>query len=184
LGVGLDFLSRKRPFGSTGTAEGDHMGQEFNLGGEACLPMLFGEMSVTPRIGLRYAYFHANGFGESGAGGQDLNLGTDNVRSLQPYVGVTIDRAFGDALKPVNAELRIRLCAVRASWSSASSIASSITRFADRLLRLLERRLREALDPDCQAVGRKTGCACAGAADDGVTFTHKLQRAAGFFQPQ
>lgn len=124
LGVGLDFLSQKRPFGSFGTAGGDHTGQEFNIGGQASLPMLFGDVSVTPRIGLRYAYFHANGFGESGAGGQDLNVGTDNVRSLQPYVGVTIDRAFGDALKPVNAELRIGYAHELLDANRAVSVAS------------------------------------------------------------
>jgi outer membrane autotransporter protein len=124
LGVGLDFLSQKRPFGSTGTAEGDHLGQEFNMGGEANLPMLFGAVTVTPRIGLRYAYFHANGFGESGAGGQDLNVGTDNVRSLQPYVGVTLDRAFGDALKPVNAELRLGYVHELLDANRAVSVAS------------------------------------------------------------
>ncbi|WP_158244351.1 autotransporter domain-containing protein [Trinickia dabaoshanensis] len=107
LGAGLDFLSQKRPFGVATTAEGDHMGQELSTGAQASLPMTFGSVTVTPRAGLRHAYFHANGFGESGAGGQDLNVGTDNVRSLQPYVGVTVDRAFGDALKPVNAELRL-----------------------------------------------------------------------------
>jgi len=107
LGAGLDFLSQKRPLGQAGTAEGDHMGQEFNVGGQASLPMTFGDVRITPRVGLRYAYFHANGFGESGAGGQDLDVGTDNVRSLQPYVAVTVDKAFGDALRPVNAELRI-----------------------------------------------------------------------------
>ncbi|MBB2932961.1 autotransporter-associated beta strand protein, partial [Paraburkholderia silvatlantica] len=107
LGAGLDFLSQKRPFGPLGTAEGDHMGQEFNVGGQASLPMTFGDVRITPRVGLRYAYFHANGFDESGAGGQDLVVGTDNVRSLQPYVAVTVDKAFGDALRPVNAELRI-----------------------------------------------------------------------------
>lgn len=37
---------------------------------------------------------------------QDLNVGTDNVRSLQPYVGVTLGKAFGDALEPVDVELR------------------------------------------------------------------------------
>lgn len=108
LGVGLDFLSQKRPFGdSTGTAEGNHMGQDVTTGAQASLPMRFGDVTVTPRVGLRYAYFHANGFGESGAGGEDLNVGTDNVHSLQPYAGVTLDKAFGDAVKPVNVELRL-----------------------------------------------------------------------------
>jgi fibronectin-binding autotransporter adhesin len=105
-GVGLDFLSQKRPFGSEGTAEGDHMGQEANVGGQASLPMTFGDVTLTPRLGLRYAYFHANGFGESGAGGQDLTVGTDNVHSLQPYVGVTLDKAFGDASRPTTVQLR------------------------------------------------------------------------------
>lgn len=107
LGAGLDFLSQKRPFDPVGTAEGDHMGQEFNVGGQASTVMTFGSVAVTPRIGLRYAYFHANGFGESGAGGQDLGVGTDNVHSLQPYADVTIDKSFGDALKPVDAQLRL-----------------------------------------------------------------------------
>lgn len=106
LGAGLDFLSQKRPFGNA-TAEGDHMGQEVTTGAQASMPMPLGTVTVTPRAGLRYAYFHANGFGESGAGGQDLNVGADNVHSLQPYVGLTVDKAFGDALRPVNAELRV-----------------------------------------------------------------------------
>jgi fibronectin-binding autotransporter adhesin len=107
FGAGLDFLSQKRPFGSEGTAEGDHMGQEFHLGGQASLPMALASLTITPRVGLRYAYFHANGFDESGAGGKDLDVGTDNAHSLQSYAEVTLDKAFGDALKPVNVELRL-----------------------------------------------------------------------------
>jgi len=106
FGVGLDFLSQKRPFGSIGTAQGDHVGQEFNLGTQVSMPMTFGSVTVTPRAGLRYAYFHANGFGEDGAGGQDLSVHTDNVHSLQPYVGINFDKAFGDAMWPIDAELR------------------------------------------------------------------------------
>ena len=107
IGAGLDFLSQKRPFGTQGTSEGEHMGQEFNLGTQASLPMTFGSVTVTPRVGLRYAYFHANNFGEGGAGGQSLHVGTDNVRSLQPYAQITLGRAFGDAIKPVHVELRV-----------------------------------------------------------------------------
>ncbi|WP_321786382.1 autotransporter domain-containing protein [Paraburkholderia sp. J94] len=125
LGFGLDFLSQKRPFGSIGTAEGDHMGEEFNVGGQASLPMTLGSFTVTPRVGLRYAYFHANDFSESGAGGQDLAVGSDNVRSLQPYVGVTVDRAFGDALRPVNAQLRIGYAHELLDANRAVSVAAS-----------------------------------------------------------
>jgi fibronectin-binding autotransporter adhesin len=107
LGYGLDFLSQKRPFGQSGTAEGDHIGQELTTGGQASLPLTLGSVVITPRIGLRYAYFHGNGFGESGAGGQDLDVGTDNVHSLQPYAEVTMDKAFGDAVRPVNVQVRV-----------------------------------------------------------------------------
>ncbi len=107
LGAGLDFLSQKRPFGGTSTATGDHLGQDVSAGAQASLPMHVGSVTITPRAGLRYAFFHANRFGESGAGGQDLNVGSDSVRSLQPYVGVSFDKAFGDALRPIEAELRV-----------------------------------------------------------------------------
>ncbi|WP_442793485.1 autotransporter outer membrane beta-barrel domain-containing protein [Paraburkholderia sp. HP33-1] len=123
-GAGLDFLTQKRPFGTTGTAEGDHMGQELNVGGQASLPMSFGSVTVTPRVGLRYAYFHANGFDESGAAGQDLNVGTDNVHSLQPYVGVTLDKVFGDAIRPVNAQLRLGYAHELLDANRALSVAS------------------------------------------------------------
>lgn len=39
---------------------------------------------------------------------------------------------------------------------------------------LPERRFQKPLDPDRQTVGRKTGIACAGTANDRVTLTHKL----------
>jgi autotransporter-associated beta strand protein len=107
FGAGLDFLSQKRPFSAQRTAEGDHLGQDVNFGTQASLPLALGGVTVTPRVGLRYAYFHANGFGESGADGQDLGVGTDNVHSLQPFVGVTLDKAFGDPVNPLNAQLRL-----------------------------------------------------------------------------
>ncbi|MFT0172218.1 autotransporter domain-containing protein [Paraburkholderia mimosarum] len=125
FGAALDFLSQKRPLGSQGTAEGDHMGQDINLGAQASLPLTLGDVTVTPRIGLRYAYFHANGFAEGGAGGQNLNVGTDNVHSLQPYVGVTLDKDFGDALKPLNVELRVGYAHELLDANRTISVASS-----------------------------------------------------------
>ncbi|VVE88974.1 autotransporter outer membrane beta-barrel domain-containing protein [Pandoraea bronchicola] len=106
VGYGLHFLSQKRPFATIGTAEGDHIGQEFTAATQASAPLAFGGVLITPRVGLRYAYFHANGFDESGAGGQNLRVGTDNTRSLQPFVGVTFDKAFGDAQRPMNVQFR------------------------------------------------------------------------------
>ncbi|WP_268893790.1 autotransporter domain-containing protein [Pandoraea fibrosis] len=106
VGYGLDFISQKRPFAGIGTAQGDHIGQEFTAAAQASAPLSIAGVVVTPRVGLRYAYFHANGFDESGAGGQDLRVGTDNTRSLQPFVGVTFDKAFGDAVRPMHAQFR------------------------------------------------------------------------------
>ncbi|HTJ95797.1 MAG TPA: autotransporter domain-containing protein, partial [Pararobbsia sp.] len=111
-GAGVDFLSQKRPFGTTGTAgastaEGDHIGQEVSTAAQAALPLAAGSVLITPRIGLRFSYLHVNGFSESGANGQDLTVGTDNVRSLQPYAQITFDKAFGNALRPVDIEWRI-----------------------------------------------------------------------------
>lgn len=106
-GIGLDRLAQKRPFGSLGTAQGDHTGQEFNLGTQASLPLSVGGFTVTPHAGLRYAYFHANGFGESGAGGQDLDVGTDTAQSLQPYVGLTLGKRLGSQDRPVDAQLSV-----------------------------------------------------------------------------
>ncbi len=107
VGYGLDFLSQKRPFGSAGTAEGDHLGHEFTAATQASLPVDAGGLRIAPHIGLRYAYVRGSGFGESGANGQNLHVGPDSARSLQPYVGVSLDKAFGDALRPVNVQLRL-----------------------------------------------------------------------------
>ncbi|MGT2508855.1 autotransporter outer membrane beta-barrel domain-containing protein [Cupriavidus basilensis] len=107
VGYGLDFLSQKRPFGSIGTAEGDHIGQEFTTAAQASLPLTVGGVVLTPNVGLRYAYFHGNTFSETGANGQNLFVGTDNARSLQPFGAITLDKAFGDTAKPVNVKLRL-----------------------------------------------------------------------------
>jgi outer membrane autotransporter protein len=122
-GAGLDFLSQKRPFGALGTAKGDHTGQELTAGAQASLPMAFDGVAVTPRAGARLAYFHANSFGESGAGGQNLNVGTDTVRSLQPYVGVTLDKTFGE-VHPVAAQLRLSYAREVLDANRAVSVAS------------------------------------------------------------
>ncbi|MFD1554473.1 autotransporter domain-containing protein [Paraburkholderia silviterrae] len=124
VGYGVDFLSQKRPFVGVGTAQGDHIGQEFTTGAQASLPLTLGSFVLTPRVGLRYAYFHANGFGESGAGGQDLQVGTDNVHSLQPYAEVTLDKTFGDALRPVNVQLRLGYAHELLDAGRAVSVAS------------------------------------------------------------
>ncbi|RQU77986.1 autotransporter domain-containing protein [Burkholderia cenocepacia] len=107
LGYGLDSLSQKRPFGSAGTAEGDHLGHEFTAATQASLPMAAGGFRFAPHVGLRYAYVRGSGFSEDGANGQNLHVGPDSARSLQPYVGVSLAKAFGDAVRPVDVQLRV-----------------------------------------------------------------------------
>ena len=124
LGYGLDFLSQKRPFAGIGTAEGDHMGQEFTTGAQAALSLTLGSVVLTPRVGLRYAYFHADSFGESGAAAQNLDVGSDNLHSLQPYAELTLDRAFGDVLNPVNVQLRVGYARELLDAGRAVSVAS------------------------------------------------------------
>ncbi|MGS0622550.1 autotransporter domain-containing protein [Ralstonia sp. VS2407] len=106
VGYGLDFFSQKRPFGSVGTAEGDHLAHEFTAATQASLPMEMGGIRLAPHVGLRYAYVRGSGFGENGANGQNLQVGPDSARSFQPYVGVTLDKAFGE-VRPVNVQLRL-----------------------------------------------------------------------------
>ena len=105
LGYGLGFFSQKRPFGSVGTAEGDHLAHAFTAATQASLPMETGGFRLAPHVGLRYAYVRGSGFGETGANGQNLQVGPDSARSLQPYVGITLDKAFGE-VRPVNVQLR------------------------------------------------------------------------------
>lgn len=108
MGAGLDWLSQSRPFGAAGTATGDHLGQEITLGAQAALPLSLGDATaLTPKLGVRYAYFHGGSFGESGAGGQDLNVGSDNVQSLQPYAGLALGHVFGGAAHPARMQLRV-----------------------------------------------------------------------------
>lgn len=102
-----DFLSQKRPFGSLGTAEGDHLGHEPSAAGQASVPMHLGDFTLTPAAGLRYAFFRGNSFNEDGAAAQNLAVGADTARSLQPYVSLKLDKAFGDAVRPVNVQLRL-----------------------------------------------------------------------------
>lgn len=107
LGYGLDFLSQNRPLEHGGTATGDHIGQEVTAAAQASLPIAVGGVTITPRMGMRYAYFHGDGFDEQGAGTRDLSVGTDNVRSLQPYVETTFDKTFGSDLASVNVQFRL-----------------------------------------------------------------------------
>jgi autotransporter-associated beta strand protein len=107
VGYGLDFLSQKRPFAGVGTAEGDRIGHEFTSAAQVNLPLAASQFTVTPYAGLRFAYFHAQGFSESGANGQNLTVGTDNARSVQPYVGMKLDKQLGSEIRPINAQLRL-----------------------------------------------------------------------------
>ncbi|PJM71490.1 autotransporter outer membrane beta-barrel domain-containing protein, partial [Achromobacter ruhlandii] len=131
LGYGLHFLSQKRPFENVGTAKGDHVGQEFTAATQVSKPLALGGLVMTPRLGLRYAYFHANSFDEGGARGQNLHVGSDTARSLQPYVGMTFDTAFDNAQRPLNLQFRVAYAHELLDTSRAMTVVSQDgTRFA------------------------------------------------------
>jgi outer membrane autotransporter protein len=69
--------------------------------------MHFGGVVLTPRAGLRWAYVHGQGFMESGGGGQDLTVGADNARSVQPYAGLSLSHDFGSAERPKQVHLDV-----------------------------------------------------------------------------
>ena len=94
VGGGLDVISQKREFGLEGDARGTHNGGNALAGLQASLPMNIDGFTVSPQLGLRYTYFRADDFYEHGAGGEDLNVGSDTQNSLQPYAGVALSRAL------------------------------------------------------------------------------------------
>jgi len=106
VGYAFDDLSQKRNFAGIGVAEGDHVGHEFTAALQAAMPVAVGGGTLTPSIGARYAYFHGNAFGEDGARGQNLRVGVDSARSLQPYVGLAFDQSFDHDGKPLDLQLR------------------------------------------------------------------------------
>jgi uncharacterized protein with beta-barrel porin domain len=96
-----------RPLGSPGTAEGGTAGNEVVLGTQAGLPLTAGVVNFTPHLGWLVAYYRGNGFAESGAGGQNLGVGADNARSVQPYAGVSVDTSFGNGAHPMTLRLNV-----------------------------------------------------------------------------
>jgi autotransporter passenger strand-loop-strand repeat protein len=110
FGYGFNWASEKRPFGAGAnlTPEGHNRLQELSGTVQAGLPLELSSTTVLePRAGLHWAWVHGQGFAESGGGGQDLVVGADTVHSAQPYVGLTLMHAFGEADKPVGVHLDV-----------------------------------------------------------------------------
>ena len=106
VGYAFDDLSQKRSFAGIGVAEGSHTGHEVHAALQAAMPIAIDGGTLTPSVGLRYAYFHGHAFGEDGARGQNLRVSADSARSLQPYVGLAFDRSFDNGGKPLDLQLR------------------------------------------------------------------------------
>jgi uncharacterized protein with beta-barrel porin domain len=95
------------------------------LGAQAGLPLSLGGVNVTPHLGGLFAYYRGNAFTESGSGGQNLSVDTDNARSLQPYVGISIDKAFGDSAKALTLKLNVDYGYELARLSRSVTVISS-----------------------------------------------------------
>lgn len=108
IGYAYDFLSMKRSFGALGTAKGSGHGQEFNAGVQVSHVWQLGSATLTPRLGLRYAYLNGLQLNESGPTAQNLGVGKQSLHSLQPYIGLTLDYPFSlrNSKRPASIQLR------------------------------------------------------------------------------
>ncbi|OWT73778.1 MULTISPECIES: autotransporter domain-containing protein [unclassified Achromobacter] len=108
VGGAYDFISTRRSFGSLGTTRNTSDGQEAQAGLQASMPLQAGPTVITPRVGLRYQYFHGNSFSEEGLDSESLSVKGQDLHSLQPYVGVTADYSFnGLGAKPALLQGRV-----------------------------------------------------------------------------
>jgi len=108
VGGAYDAISSRRSFGSLGTTRSNSNGQEAQAGLQASLPLNAGPTVLTPRVGLRYQYFHGDAFNERGLDSQALSVKSQDLHSLQPYVGVTADYSFnGPGAKPARLQGRV-----------------------------------------------------------------------------
>lgn len=126
IGLGYDFIDQKRPFGTaTGTASGSHNGLEVTAAAQASMPLpSLGGFVLIPRAGLRFAYFHGDAFSESGAGAQNLSVGTDNIQSVQPYAQLALRYAFGSASTPSNMEAYVGYAYEAGTTNRAVSVSA------------------------------------------------------------
>lgn len=108
VGAAYDFFQTRRSFPGPGKARGDADGQEITAGLQASLPLAAGPLTITPRLGLRYQYLHAQRFSESGPTSQNLDVGAQDFNSLQPYAQLVVGVPFTmQADKPAVVEARV-----------------------------------------------------------------------------
>lgn len=125
VGGAYDFISTRRSFGSLGTTRNTSDGQEAQAGLQASMPLTAGPTVITPRVGLRYQYFHGNSFSEEGLDSQSLAVKGQDLHSLQPYVGVTADYRFnGGGAKPALLQGRVGYAYETLDTSRSVSVTS------------------------------------------------------------
>ncbi len=108
VGAAYDFLQSRRSFAGRGSARGDSDGQEITAGLQASLPLAAGPLTITPRLGLRYQYFHADRFSETGSTSQNLDVDSQDFNSLLPYAQLAVGIPFTmKADKPAIVEARV-----------------------------------------------------------------------------
>ncbi len=98
-GYAYDFISTRRDFGSLGNTRGSAHAQEFNAGLQLSRPFSLGTgaITLTPRLGVRYAHLRGLGLDETGLASQRLSVDKQTLDSLQPYMDVSLDYAFEPA---------------------------------------------------------------------------------------
>ncbi len=108
VGAAYDFLQTRRSFPVPGKDRGDSDAQEITAGLQASLPLAAGPLTITPRLGLRYQYLHAERFSETGSTSQNLDVGAQDFNSLQPYAQLVVGLPFNmKSDKPAVVEARV-----------------------------------------------------------------------------
>lgn len=108
VGAAYDFLQTRRSFPGPGKARGDSDAQEITAGLQASLPLVAGPVTITPRLGLRYQYLHTERFSETGSTSQNLDVGSQDFNSLQPYAQLVVGLPFSmKSDKPAVVEARV-----------------------------------------------------------------------------
>jgi fibronectin-binding autotransporter adhesin len=95
VGYAYDTFDMTRPVtNTTTTATSHHNGQEVSTALQAGRPVALGWATLTPKLGFQYLHISESGYSESGAGANNLTVGSHDTDSLRPQVGASLEREF------------------------------------------------------------------------------------------
>ena len=97
-GYAHDDIHTARNFAGLGTAREGHGGDEataaLQWSAPMVMPTVWGDATVTPKLGVQFLHLSEGGFQDNGAGGLDLSNAGHDTDSFQPYIGLTVAHTF------------------------------------------------------------------------------------------